>query len=462
MAVNPCECDFEADDPRDLDEETGKRGIKYNFYSSSTGEDNLFLDESNSQELCIVDPLSSNGSGKKQQIICAKHKKTEKRFVEIELGDIKLTGTVPNCNEIRDPIVDISYGGGEVAGGKWTQNLNAGSRGDCGQHFKNMGAFNKFTVRDLPECILPHKNTMVDIVASVYNPCSGGGTLRLVTQQNIVCNSGTATVYAIAKGIKGDVQSGSFSSCYRAGVPKGTQVASRKLKCFPSTPPDIKKARIIKDDKCSKINNCCSPQEVEKLPLLYRYCGATEAEKLLDAAAVYCQGRLTYGKGYCKPYEPYVKIKDDGQHITWGGSASNSYFHSDTTGLMNYPQSIADLKKICSAKGPFEDYLFFKEFPKNRPPGTPCVPNADRRSLITAVHKIPKLVHNRLKSAISQRNSDLATNIAKAKAQAIEKYNAQFPNCPFTDIEIHLSTFEAPSVTVGAFVSYSNAQKCAE
>lgn len=460
MADNPCECNFD-DWPGDtLD---GKKGIYYNFYASDTGEDNIFLDTSDSEELCIFDALSGNGEGEKQQRICTTHKKTERRFAEIKLGDIELTGNVPTCGEIDEPQVTVGYGSGEKCGPKWSSLLAQRARGPCNQHFIGMGDFNKFTVADLPECILPHKKTMVDIVAGTHNPCSGGGTLKLVTAQNIVCNSGTATVYAIAKGVKGDVQSESFSSCFRGGVPKGTSVATRKLQCFPGTPPDIKYPRIVHDADCDNVaNNCCSPQEPYKFVRgSFRYCGS-KVEMANDANAVFCQGQLTYGKGYCVPFEPYVKVENDGQHIAWGGTASKAYFHSNIKNLLSYPTTIGELKALCSKQGPFMTRLFFQQFPKNRPPGTPCLPDSDRRSIITAVNKIPKMAFNKLKSAISKRNADLSEKISKARADAIAKYNAKFPNCPFTDIEIHLSTFEAPSISVGGFTEYSTTEACGE
>lgn len=460
MADNPCECNFD-DWPGDtLD---GKKGIYYNFYASDTGEDNIFLDTSDSEEICIFDALSGNGEGKKQQRICTEHKKTEKRFAAIELDDVELKATMPNCGEIREPEVHISYAGGEVVGPKWSLNLAKRAKGPCNQHFKEMGDFNKFTVADLPECVLPHKKGMVDIIAGTTNPCPGGGTSKLVTAKNIVCNSGTATVYAIAKGVKGDVQSESFSSCFKGGVPKGTSVMNRKLKCFPGTPPDIKYPRIVNDADCDNhANNCCSPQDPDfQIRGAFTPCG-NKAQQALDATAVYCMGKLTYGKGYCKPFEPYVKIENTGQHVAWGGSASKAYFHSKIDNLITSPTSIGGLKALCSKQGPFAKTLFLKEFPKTRPPGTPCIDAGDRRSIITAVNKIPKMVYNKLRSAISQRNSDLSEKISKARADAIAKYNAKFPNCPFTDVEIHLSTFEAPSISVGGFTAYDTTQPCAE
>lgn len=441
----------------DIDRDTGNMGVSYKNFLAEGDVDSVFVDSSVPNVFCVIDPETGQPAGKKQLDNCTKFLKESRTFFDlsawldadiVQEGYLNCKGDAGGGADCTREYLPFSFGNRNFIGKIMRQMaglVRDFRQGACDKTLTSHGGSSPPKVKDLPEALLPHLGNYAKIASVTKNLCNNKGTqtYKYTNKHKFLVNSGAVSVYAIAKGPKGQAQSRTLSSSAEAYIGANSiSVIDLPVQCMPvevqNTPgvfvgvkedcPDGQKSQIIR----ASINT-------------YPLCDGEPAAKKYCQASVDCASS-------CDPKIPIFKAENwgvrNGYYPNDKAPPNTVWWYSNGETAKHPPMnSIGSLLSLCEEEGPYAYASAFKPGPSpSHPSYDPCLSGAYRSKFNKAHVAIVNKIYSQLKACINLALVDMQKNISFVRGEAIEKYNAKFPGCAVTTVEIYVSGALSPIV----------------
>jgi hypothetical protein len=443
----------------DIDPDTGEAGISYKNFSAEGDVDSVFVDNSVPNVFCVLDPTTGQPVGRKQLENCTTFLKESRTFFGLSgwmEQEIVQDGYL-NCKgngglDCTKEYLPFAFGNSNFIGKimRQMQGLVAKFRAAaCDKTLTSHGGSSPPKVKDLPEALLPHLGNYAKIASVTKNLCNNKGkeTYKYTNKKKYMVNSGAVSVYAIAKGPKGQEQSRTLSSSAEAYIGANSiDVISLPVQCMPGEVQNKPGVFVGVQEDCPDGQKS---QIIRKGTNTYPQCDGEPAAKKYCQASVDCAAS-------CDPKIPIFKAENWG---TRNGYYANNkappntvwwYSNGETA---KYPpmNGIGPLLSLCEDEGPYAYASAFKSGPSpSHPAYDPCLGGAYRSKFNKAHVAIVNKIYQQLKACINLALSDMNKNIGTVRGDAIAKYNAKYPGCAVTTVEIYVSGALSPVIaTVG-------------
>jgi hypothetical protein len=438
------------------DRKDGDMGVKYKNFSAGEGVDSVFVDDSQADVFCLLEPTTGKPLGRTEKKICTTFLKESQTFFSLSgFLDLQIaregymscknpaggtdcdqeslkwgTGNFNFVNKILRQVKDLvrKYGGAA-----------------CDKTITSHVGGSPPKVRDMPEALLPHFGNYGKIYSVTKNLCKNKSksTLKYTNAEKIWVNSGGVSVYAIAKGPKGDVSSITLSSMAEAFIGANSiPVISIPAECMPveviSTPGTF----VGVDEECPGNGRS---QILRKGFNTYPQCDGEPGAKK------YCMTTVDCGSS-CDPKIPVYVAE------SWGVRAgyypnnkapkNTVWWYSNGSTAVDPPvNNLGPLLALCEKEGPFAYARAFKPGPKLSA-GDPraCLSGSWRSKINKAQVAIVNKIYQQLKACINLALSDMNKNIGTVRGDAIAKFNAKYPGCAPQTVEIYVTGALSPTV----------------
>ena len=439
------------------DTKDGDMGVSYKNFNAEGDVDSVFVDTSVANPYCVIDPTTGNPLGKIQKEICTTFLKESQTFFSLSgwmdqpvvrtesIITCKNPDGGPDCvreflpwgtgnfnfvNKILKQVKDLVAQFGAAA---------------CGKTLTQHGGSSPPKVSDMPEALLPHFGNYGRIYSVTKNLCVNKSrkTLKYYNKYRYMVNSGSVSVYAIAKGPKGEATSITESVSVEAFIGSNSiDVLSIPVECMPNEVINQPGTFVGVQEECPGGDKS---QIIRKGFNTYAQCDGEPAAKK------YCMASVDCGSS-CDPKVPIFIAENWGVRAGYypnnKAPANTVWWYSNGETAIGAPgNSISSLLALCEQEGPFAYARSFKPGPKLSP-GDPraCLSGSYRAKFNKASVAIINKIYSTLKACINKALSDMSKKISSVQGDAIAKYNAQYPNCAPQTVEIYVSGALEPVV----------------